>query len=162
MRGVILIASLVWMPLAWPVSRVGTGKVSNDENGFVMAIPPAYPSASVLPTQDLALQGRPTFHGPFTRPFLLIYLLSNLQPEWGGVTDRERFRAEYAARNWVSSAHTEACVEYWSKDNSSGRTVVMTWGNGLGVVMTAPPDQTADLNGMAESLRLENGFCSWN
>lgn len=162
MKAALVLAVLFWLSPAFPVSRVGTGKVTNDENGFALTIPPNFPASFVSPQNDVKLEGLTGFRSPFNRPFMYVFLLSNKQPEWQGRSDRGEFQTEFTVRGWTQVPHAEPCVEYWRKDNPTARTIVLSWGNGFGVIMTAPAESAQDLTQMAETLALAPGFCSWN
>ena len=162
-RFIVMGALLAWAPLGWPVSRVGTGKVSNEENGFVASIPPGYSNFIVASNQNLSMEGGLYFKGLGSpeRRRLMVYLLSNQQPRWVGRFDRAEFAEFFESAGWLRVAHRDPCVEQFEKSSGSGFTRVLSWGGGMGAIVASPEALSDDVKVVADTLEIAGGFCSW-
>ncbi len=158
---VTLVVSHFWLTPAWPVSRVGTGTLSNDDIGFQTAKPAHFSSVRIFENGSVRMQARMFGHGRVREFFVLFMLLENEQPQWVGRTDRAEFRETFEENGWTRLNHKEPCVEAFKKDSDTAITYILSWGDGRGAIFTAPLEREADVMQMANDLTLFEGVCSW-
>lgn len=162
------IAAALWVSAAFGVSRVGTGRLSNDEIGFSAPVPGLFNSSLVTAEGDVRFDGKTMFipgRSMTPRPiYALVFLLSNRLPQWKGDHDRAKFRAHYLSEGWERVPHPDPCVEEFRLETETNGNWILSWGGGRGIVMTGPkiPLVNDELNRMAEALVLDPGACDWN
>jgi hypothetical protein len=168
LKTLLPIAAALWVSAAFGVSRVGTGKLFNDEIGFSAPVPGIFNRSFVTTEGDVRFDG-PTMLVPGRNmtpkaAYALVFLLSNRIPEWTGDHDRAKFRAHYLAEGWERVPHADPCVEEFRLETETNDNWILSWGGGRGLVMTGPklPVVNEGLNRMAEALTLEPGACDWN
>lgn len=165
---ILVYAGLVTASAAFAVSRVGTGKLSNDDIGFSAPVPQYFDRSVVMNNGDVRFGG-PTVMGPHRiknpeQIYFVAYLLSNAVPRWIGERDRVKFRDSYLQAGWQRVPHLDPCIEQFVTESATNHTIVMSWGDGKGLVISGPKiDFVIDgLDRMAEELILERGACAWN
>lgn len=153
---------------AFGVSRVGTGKLSNDDIGFSAPVPQYFDRSTVLNNGDVRFDG-PIVMAPNRmkspeQVYFVAFLLANAVPRWIGEKDRLAFRDSYVQAKWQRVPHLDPCIEQFVTESATNHTIVMSWGDGKGLVISGSKiDFVIDgLDRMAEELVLERGVCSWN
>jgi hypothetical protein len=165
----LIYGGLLWASVAFAVSRVGGGSVANTEEGLdSLQIPAVFQQGSdIYPNGDVRLHG-PTMigAGPGSIPqeeMLNLFLLSNSMPSLKGVTDRNIFDRQFLGLGWTQVQTANPCLEAVEIVSSNSYNMVVSWGNGLGLVLSGPDtDDIVDgIQNAVKSIAVTPGACAW-
>jgi len=165
----LIYGGLLWASVAFAVSRVGGGTVANVDEGLdSLQIPASFQLGSdIFPNGDVRLHGPTMFGGtPGSMPqeeMMNLFLLSNSLPNLKGVVDRGVFDQRFQSQGWTRLTAKNPCLEAFGIETNSSYNVVVSWGNGQGLVLSGP--NTIDIeDGIAtavDSIVVTPGACAW-
>ncbi len=156
--GVLFIST----PLCHAIGRTGNGgSVADFTDGFQADVPANYQAGldRNIPNEGLMI----------TDPFGLRFNPSSIQfrkfsVEFANLAQLTRAEISnyFTNNNWRKFRVENSCIEVFKITNSTASNVAAVWGPTRGVVIlgTAPELET-QLIGIAKSIELKDGACSW-
>lgn len=161
MRALILLCLIFISLLAHTASRVGGGKLSNDDDLYEMPISGNFSDYEVF-GEVIRLKGPIVVNSGFSIPAMIqVSRFIDLSPI--ASSSREIIFEFYKNNEWQYEKHNNFCIDIYSKETSSAVTYVAVWGNDKGVILTGQKNSLVEnaIEEMLNNIELLPGACSW-
>lgn len=150
---------------SFAVSRVGGGVLWNPDVGFRSALPETLTRYYIAGNNSVRGEGAPVFDSRSSQlqpQVLYVFMLSNEQPVWSGVDDRQIFADYYLRKGWSPYPHADSCVVAFRKESGNSVTYALNWGMGNGILVntTLIAINQASARKIVDTL-VRTGPCLW-
>jgi hypothetical protein len=163
-RKTVVLLALLASTTASAVSRIGGGKLSNEELGFVAEVPELFPFGEVDRDGNARLEGLvPAGASRLGRAFIHIWPTALHVPELNSIHAPEEMDRWFKERGWRQRPGLAPCVHMYVSRNESGLTVALMWGAGKGVLISGEyiPSVYKGMNKLISSFVVTPESCSW-
>lgn len=147
---------------AFPVSRIGGGKVGSLSSNFEMEV--AAPFTDLKQLSETVLANGPPGIGPngFSSQFIEI---REFREYFSEIENSSKLETQtfFAARGWEQNQSIKTCVEAYAFENATATGAALTWGSGKGVILQGPATANVKIaiQQMIVTLKLLPGACAW-
>lgn len=171
LRRIFAIFLLIGCPLrAFPISIIGNASIGDRVEGFEMPLVGSF--LTILQTSGGGLRLITPFqisgtgiHSHTSPISIEMRIFSSELPDLKTLI-REELRDFFLGNpsaNWQKVMVNESCVDAYLTTNQNSTSIVVSWGDGRGYLMSAPniPILRNQMQQMVEQTRLDEGACSW-